>query len=99
MKIRPWQPADRDSVVELIVAETHRGGGVANDLAETALAWSSQNGLDLLFLGTTSLMTRADRFYERLGFESIPPYQLPDTFPRMAVDSIFYRRHVMRPAE
>jgi GNAT superfamily N-acetyltransferase len=81
----------RGAVRKMFVAPTHRGGPVANELAETLRSWSLVHGLQSLFLGTTSVMTRAHRFYERLGFKSIPMDELPDDFPLMAVDSVFYR--------
>jgi hypothetical protein len=47
-----------------------------------------------IFLGTTAVMGAAHRFYERHGFVSIDPRELPASFLRMDVDTRFYRRHL-----
>ena len=39
-------------------------------------------------------MNAAHRFYEKQGFTLIDPAELPASFPRMAVDSRFYRREL-----
>ena len=39
-------------------------------------------------------MGAAHRFYERHGFVSIDPWELPASFRRMEVDTRFYRRHL-----
>ena len=53
--------------------------------------WARDAGFDAVVLGTTSVMERAHRFYERQGFESVPRDDLPPEFPFMAADSVFYR--------
>lgn len=49
-------------------------------------------GFRSLYLGTTARFLAAHRFYEKHGFTLIDPSGLPATFPRMAVDTRFYRR-------
>jgi hypothetical protein len=44
-----------------------------------------------VFLGTTEKFLAAHRFYERNGFQQIPATELPPAFPKMAVDTRFYR--------
>jgi GNAT superfamily N-acetyltransferase len=83
------------AVRKMFVAPSHRGeSGLASALMAMMIEWSRLAGFDSLFLGTTSVMTRAHRFYERQGFELIPQSDLPVGFPLMAVDSIFYRRRL-----
>jgi ribosomal protein S18 acetylase RimI-like enzyme len=48
--------------------------------------------LPRVFLGTRPEMRAAHRFYEKNGFVRIDERDLPPAFPRMAVDSVFYRR-------
>ena len=43
-----------------------------------------------IYLGTTSAFEAAQRFYEKSGFALVPAEKLPESFPRMAVDSRFY---------
>ena len=44
-----------------------------------------------LLLGTTSAYHAAHRFYEKSGFALVDPDDLPERFPRVEVDSRFYR--------
>lgn len=49
------------------------------------------SGLRTIYLGTTEKFTAAHRFYEKNGFERVHPEDLPQSFPRMALDTRFYR--------
>jgi N-acetylglutamate synthase-like GNAT family acetyltransferase len=69
-----------------------RGPGVSARLLETLLEWSRARGLNDVYLGTTEKFLAAHRFYERNGFQQIAANELPPSFPKMAVDSRFYRR-------
>lgn len=64
---------------------------VAQQLWETLRDWSAAQGIQELYLGTTEMFQAAHRFYEKNGFCQIPLSQLPEAFPRMAVDTRFYR--------
>ncbi len=48
-------------------------------------------GLTKIFLGTTAEFLAAHRFYEKNGFSLIDANDLPERFPRMAVDTRFYQ--------
>ncbi len=61
-------------------------------LLETLLAWAAARGVKDVFLGTTEKFRAAHRFYERNGFQLIAADELPPSFPKMAVDTRFYRR-------
>lgn len=69
-----------------------RERGVAQHLLDTLLHWSREQGLREIFLGTTEQFLAAHRFYEKNGFSEIDKALLPSAFPRMAVDSKFYKR-------
>ena len=56
----------------------------------TLLNAAEGRGIATIFLGTTDKFVGAHRFYEKNGFIEIERHQLPDTFPRMAVDTKFY---------
>jgi len=67
------------------------GHGVSARLLETLLEWSRAQDVKEVYLGTTEKFRAAHRFYERNGFEQIPAGELPPRFPKMAVDTRFYR--------
>lgn len=65
---------------------------VALALLHTLEAWALQHGIAKLYLGTVEQLKAAQRFYEREGFSLTDAGTLPATFPRMAVDTIFYQK-------
>lgn len=79
---------------KMFVAATHRGRppGLARALLHTALRGCRDRAMHTLWLGTTEAFGAARRFYAREGFEPVDPAALPATFPRMAVDTHFFRR-------
>lgn len=81
---------------KMFVAERQRGAdkGVALELLQTLLGHARMVGLKEIFLGTTVQFIAAHRFYEKHGFELIGSEKLPKAFPRMAVDTRFYRLSV-----
>jgi N-acetylglutamate synthase-like GNAT family acetyltransferase len=80
---------------KMFVAPQHRGGaGLAASLMATLVAWAHDRGIRTVYLGTTAVMSAAHRFYEKHGFAPVDPAELPPSFPRMAVDSRFYRREL-----
>lgn len=78
---------------KMFVAESHRGAGpgVARRLLATLLAHARAAGVREIFLGTTAKFVAAHRFYEKNGFLPIAAAALPESFPRMDVDTRFYR--------
>ena len=68
-----------------------RAHGVAECLIDAVLAQARAGGVRVLRLGTRPEMHAAHRFYERHGFRRIDESELPRSFPRMRVDSVFYR--------
>lgn len=78
---------------KMFVAQSHRGPGkgVAGELLNTLLGHAKMAGLSEIYLGTTAEFLAAHRFYEKRGFETIEAEDLPESFPRMAVDTRFYR--------
>lgn len=79
---------------KMFVRRDFRGGahGVAHRLLEVLLGHAEDSGLNDVYLGTTSKFLAAHRFYEKTGFELIEESDLPETFPRMDVDTRFYVR-------
>ncbi|MCG8564277.1 MAG: bifunctional helix-turn-helix transcriptional regulator/GNAT family N-acetyltransferase [Desulfobacterales bacterium] len=77
---------------KMFVAPEHRGKGPAEALLDISLNWAREQGVAQVFLGTTDRFHRAHAFYEKNGFDRVAVEDLPTTFPRMDVDSIFYCR-------
>lgn len=82
---------------KMFVAAGHRGSaaGVAQALLDTLLVAARDRGIQAIYLGTTARFLAAHRFYEKNGFARVEPGDLPPPFPRMAVDSRFYRIALM----
>ena len=78
---------------KMFVAATHRGGkiGIAAQLLDAALHWAAQKNVRSVLLGTTEKFRAAHRFYEKHGFAQVTLETLPTSFPRMALDTRFYR--------
>lgn len=77
---------------KMFVRASHRGRehGVAAALLATLIEHARAQGLREIFLGTTDKFLAAHRFYEKHGFRSVLREALPEAFPVMAVDSVFY---------
>lgn len=83
---------DNTAVIrKMFVDPAQRGGGLADGLMAELLGWARRAGYRTILLGTTAVMQRAHRFYERHGFAVFDVEALPPEFPRMAVDTVFYR--------
>lgn len=84
---------DEAALRKMFVAAKVRGKkfGVAAQLLDMLMAHASHAGLKAIFLGTTDKFLAAHRFYEKNGFAEIAAEELPGSFPRMAVDTKFYR--------
>ena len=79
---------------KMFVARDFRGAaiGVGQGLLDVLLAFARAQGLTAIWLGTTETFLAAHRFYEKNGFERVAVEALPPTFPRVAVDNVFYRK-------
>ena len=84
---------------KMFVHASYRGRehGVSARLLETLLDWSRAHDVKEVYLGTTEKFRAAHRFYERNGFQLVPADKLPPRFPKMAVDTRFYRLALQRP--
>lgn len=77
---------------KMFLRKDQRGSGLAQALLDTLLGHAKQKSLPCICLGTLPHMRAAHRFYERNGFTRVEPETMPEGFPRMAVDTVFYRR-------
>jgi N-acetylglutamate synthase-like GNAT family acetyltransferase len=79
---------------KMFVHASYRGpkNGVSACLLDTLFKWSRARHVNEVYLGTTEKFLAAHHFYERNGFQQIAASELPPRFPKMAVDTRFYRR-------
>ncbi len=81
---------------KMFVHKDYRGSlyGIGIELLTTLLIWASDHGITAIYLGTTKDLLGAHRFYEKNNFERIDVNKLPDAFPIMKVDTIFYQTYL-----
>lgn len=79
---------------KMFVNANYRGHqlGVASKLLELALADTLTKGTHQIFFGTISRYHAALRFYEKNGFKQIKKTNLPDSFPLISVDDVFFTK-------
>ena len=65
--------------------------GIAQMLLTNLITYSRAIGKRYIFLGTIDILKAAIKFYERNGFVMIQKHELPDSFPQMNVDNVFYK--------
>ncbi|KUR72812.1 GNAT family acetyltransferase [Novosphingobium fuchskuhlense] len=85
--------ANEGALRKMFVAADVRGRehGVAARLLELLVDHARAEGIVGVTLGTIERLHAAIRFYEKNGFVPVAPEDLPEGFPRMAVDTHFYR--------
>ena len=85
--------ARQGALRKMFVKAPYRGRelGVAEALLRTLLKSAKAGGIEEVFLGTTEKFLAAHRFYEKHGFLQVGPRELPEAFPRMALDTRFYK--------
>lgn len=80
---------------KMFVRQESRGKelSVAQTLLDTLLAYCKQQQINAIYLGTVEQLKAAHRFYERNGFTRIEKADLPESFPLMPSDTMFYQLH------
>jgi len=78
---------------KMFVAADWRGAehGVARALLNRLIDHARSAGTRAIWLGTTAKFLAAHRFYEKNGFAEVAEKTLPESFPRMKIDTRFYR--------
>jgi N-acetylglutamate synthase-like GNAT family acetyltransferase len=89
-----------DSAVELrrmFVKESYRGNefGVGQDLLDSAISWTKENGFKEIFLETTDWLAAASRFYLRNNFTYISIDKLPQNLPVLRSSGKFMNLHLL----
>ncbi len=84
------------AIRKMFVKKEFRGKelNIAQELLEILISFCKENGIDNLYLGTITVLKAAQRFYERNNFKKIKKDALPERFPLMSADDIFYHLHI-----
>ncbi len=92
--LREFAPG-QGALRKMFVAPTYRGSaGIAAQLLETLLEWARNHGVATITLGTTDRFLAAHRFYAKHGFTPVSADALPAAFPRMTVDTLFFKKEL-----
>ena len=70
---------------------THRTG---QQLMDKVFEWMIERECRAVYLGTLERFVAARRFYEKNGFDKIEIEDLPKRFPRMKLDTTFYKKEI-----
>jgi len=84
------------AIRKMFVRKEFRGKelAVAQQLFNTLVTYCKEHHITDLYLGTVDMLKAAHRFYERNGFNRINKQELPDYFPLMAADNVYYYLHL-----
>ena len=102
-----WVALDKDKVIGTIAAidianqnlalrkmfvdSNYRGYGVGKKLLKFLVSWAEERNVREIYLGTIDKFKVAHKFYEKNNFVRVTKSELPDNFPIMLSDNIFYR--------
>ncbi|KFC21524.1 GNAT family N-acetyltransferase [Epilithonimonas lactis] len=80
------------AIRKMFVKKEFRGKelNIAQNLFNVLIDQCRRNNIENVLLGTVSVLKAAQRFYERNGFGKIEKVKLPDRFPIMGADDVFY---------
>lgn len=75
---------------KMFVDSNYRGCGVGKKLLNSLVSWAGERKVKKICLGTIDKFTVAHKFYEKNGFLRVTNSDLPESFPIMLSDNIFY---------
>ena len=75
---------------KMFVDNSYRGYGVGKKLLNSLVSWAGERKVGEICLGTIDKFTVAHKFYENNGFVRVTKSELPESFPIMLSDNIFY---------
>jgi N-acetylglutamate synthase-like GNAT family acetyltransferase len=81
---------------KMFVRKDYRQDGIAQRLLDTLENHCASQGIDEIFLGTRPEFKAAHKFYEKNSYKTLSQQALPQSFPLMKVDSIFYHK-IIKP--
>lgn len=65
--------------------------GISKSLLSTVINWCIANNISKIYLGTMHQFKAAQRFYEKNEFKKIKESELPITFIKNPLDSLFFQ--------
>ncbi|MEO6685868.1 MAG: GNAT family N-acetyltransferase, partial [Dyadobacter sp.] len=77
---------------KMFVKKEFRGKetGTAQQLLDILIEYSKEKEIADLYLGTVDMLKAAHRFYEKNGFVKMKSEEMPDYFPRMMGENVYY---------
>jgi len=75
---------------KMFVDTSYRGYGVGKKLLDALKKWAVERNVRKICLGTIDKFKVAHKFYEKNGFVKVTKSELPESFPIMLSDNIFY---------
>jgi GNAT superfamily N-acetyltransferase len=80
------------AIRKMFVKKEFRGKerGIAQLLLLELIRYCAKNDIRDLFLGTVDMLKAAHCFYERNGFERLKSEEMPEYFPRMMGENVYY---------
>ena len=86
------------AIRKMFVKKEFRGKqyGLAAMLLEELIDYCSDHGISDLYLGTVEILQAAIRFYEKNGFIKVDKKDLPQDFPVMASDDVFFHLRMQK---
>lgn len=87
---------DHVALRKMFVKREYRGAPFSTGqlLMDQAFEWCRQNGVKQIILGTLERFVAAQKFYRRNGFTETKKDELPENFPRMSLDNMFFVKSV-----
>lgn len=76
---------------KMFVNKKYRGSGLSSDLMNNIMIHAKEKELKEIYLGTIDIYKAAQKFYSKHGFQRIDKKELPEVFPLMNVDNVFFR--------
>lgn len=80
------------AIRKMFVDKSYRGTGLSALLMTTLIEHAKAGELQEIYLGTISIYQAAQRFYLKHGFTQIEKQELPEVFPIMPVDNVFFMK-------
>lgn len=84
------------AIRKMFVRKEFRGKelNIAQELLKVLISFCHKNRINDLYLGTITVLKAAQRFYERNHFVKIEKGNLPEKFPLMSADDVFYHLNI-----
>ena len=88
---------DFGTIRKMFVKAAYRGRkpSIALELISVLENHALRHHIHTLYLGTVPKLEAAQKFYRKQGYSLIDREALPDLFPRMQLDTLFFGKHLV----